>query len=257
MDPAAGRPVVTVVQHDDDVPLDQFAGWLDGLELRVVRAWAGQAVPTDPDLVGDGLIVLGGQMDAYADDVAPWLSATRALLAAAAGAGVPTLGICLGAQLLAVAGGGRVQVAAPAGREAGITEIRWHDAAAGDPVLGTLAAAGRRTPMPSMHADAVVELPPGADWLASSERYPYQAFRLGSAWGVQFHPEASAALLRAWAREHDDLDAAAVGGDYAAREPEISTAGRAIAEGFAAVVHARAQRTNPRERSPDETFHPR
>lgn len=117
-------PVLTVVQHDADVPLDLFADWLVGVEIAVVRAWAGEVVPTDPAAVGGGLIVLGGNMNAYADDVATWLPATRALLAAAVAADVPTLGICLGAQLLAVSCGGRVEVAAPPGHEAGIARIQ-------------------------------------------------------------------------------------------------------------------------------------
>lgn len=250
-------PSLTVVQHDEDVPLDRFADWLDGVEIAVVRAWAGEAVPTDPGAVGSGLIVLGGNTNAYADDIAPWLPATRALLAAAVAADVPTLGICLGAQLLAVACGGRIQVAAPPGREAGIARIHWRAEAAGDPVLGELAAAAhspanssahalerttsahaleRTTPVPSMHADAVVELPPGASWLGSSDMYPYQAFRVGSAWGVQFHPEVGANTLRAWADEYDDIDSAAVAGEYMAHAAEIGAAGRAIAAGFVAVV---------------------
>ncbi|RYV51261.1 type 1 glutamine amidotransferase [Pengzhenrongella frigida] len=235
-------PVVTVIQHSPDVPLDRFVDWLadgDGsrLDVAVVRAWAGESVPTEPS---DALIVLGGHMHAHADDVAPWLPATRALLAAAVAADVPTLGICLGAQLLAAATGGRVQVAAPPGREAGIVDVRWRPDAAGDPVLAALAASGRSAPLPSMHADAIVDLPRGAVWLGSSAMYPYQAFRLGRAWGVQFHPEAGAATFRGWAQAYDDVDAAAVMALYEAREPEIAAAGRAIAAGFAAVVHRTA-----------------
>lgn len=230
--------VLTVIQHDEDVPLDRFTRWLDGVEIRTVRAWAGEPVPTDPADIGSGLIVLGGRMSAGADDAAPWLPATRALLASAVAAGVPTLGICLGAQLLAVACGGHLQVAAPPGREAGIVDVRWRPEAADDPVLGALAMAGRTTPVPSMHADAVVDLPPGAVWLGSSDMYPYQAFRLGSAWGVQFHPEAAAETMRAWAEGYGDVDTAAVLAAYDARETEISAAGRAIATGFATVCQS-------------------
>src|SRR3954468_8738181 len=88
----APRPVVTVIQSSPDVHLDLFAGWLAGeaadLELRVVAAFAGEPVPL-ADEVGDGLVVLGGHMSAYADVDAPWLPEVRALLADASTIGVP------------------------------------------------------------------------------------------------------------------------------------------------------------------------
>lgn len=241
--PDAGRThVLTVVQHDQDVPLDLFADWLDGVEIRTVRAWAGDAIPDVTD-VGAGLLVLGGRMNAHDDVVAPWLPATRALLAAAVAARVPTLGICLGAQLLAVAGGGRVQVAAPPGLESGVVDIHWRPEAARDPLLGALAGAGRTAPVPSLHGDAVVDLPPSAVWLGSSDMYAYQAFRLGSACGLQFHPEAGAGLLSRWA-EGAGVDGGAVREAYAAREPEIVAAGRAIAGRFASLVRQSGTRSS-------------
>jgi len=123
-------------------------------------------------------------------------------------------------------------------------DVCWRPEAAGDPVFGALTAAGRSTPVPSMHADVVVDLPRGAAWLGSSAMYPYQAFRLGSAWGVQFHPEAGAERLRGWADGYDGVDTAAVLDAYVAREAEISAAGRAIADGFAAVVRQSATRSS-------------
>jgi GMP synthase (glutamine-hydrolysing) len=242
--PATGSsdaaPLVTVVQHEDGVPLDRFTGWLAPARLRVVRADRGDPVPTDPAEVGDGLVVLGGNMDAYADDVAPWLVPTRALLAAAAGSDVPTLGICLGAQLLAVACGGRVEVAAAAGRESGAVAVRWTEAAADDPLVGGLVGgAGAGTRFPTMHADAVADLPADAVLLGASDLYRHQAFRIGSAWGVQFHPETSAGTFRRWALDEPAVDTEAVVAEYARHETEIERAGRALAQAFGALVGRR------------------
>lgn len=237
------RPAVrlTVVQSSADVTLDTWADHLDA-DLRVVRAYDGEPVPTVGE-VGDGLVVLGGHMSAYDDARAPWLPAVRELLLAAATSGVPTLGVCLGAQLLAVAGGGRVEVAAPPGREVGATPLFWRHAAESDPVLGALATGDDPVRwVASAHGDAVVDLPAGAVWLASSDMYPYQAFRLGSALGVQFHPEVSWASLAGWCDRYDDVDTAAVLAGFDEHATEIADAGRRLAAAFVAEVRAAVER---------------
>ena len=239
---AGSVPRVTVVQSSPDVGLDRFAEWLTGLDVRLVRADLGDPLP-GPTEVGEGLLVLGGQMSAHDDEAAPWLRPLRDLLAVVSATDVPALGICLGAQLLAVARGGRVEVAAPPGREAGVVDVRWRPEAASDPLVGPLeelAGAARTSPLPSMHADAVVDLPRGAVWLASSSTYPFQAFRIGSAWGVQFHPEAGVGTMRAWADANDDVDTEAVVEGMDARGHEIEAAGRALARAFVALVRERA-----------------
>jgi len=241
----ATTPVLTVVQLDDGVSLDRFADWLDGVDVRLVRADLGESAGPADRL--DGLLVLGGQMSALSDE--PGIAETRALLTDAVAAGVPTLGICLGAQLLAVATGGRVHVAAPPGRESGIIDVHWRPEALDDELVGGLVDADlpeerRTTRMPSMHADAIVDLPRTAKWLAHSRAYPYQAFRVGSAWGLQFHPEASPATLHAWASLHDDVDTAAVDAAAAEHDEVVAGAGRVLARAFAGrVVSPAADRT--------------
>ncbi|WP_255372066.1 type 1 glutamine amidotransferase [Cellulosimicrobium sp. CUA-896] len=234
---APGGARLTVVQSSPDVSLDTWADLL-GADLSVVRAFDGDPLPA-LDEVGDGLLVLGGHLSAHDDARAPWLPALRDLLLAAATSGVPTLAICLGAQLLAVAGGGHVEVAAPPGREVGVTRVFWRREALEDPVLGALA--GGDAPVErvaSAHGDAIVDLPPSAVWLASSNMYPYQAFRLGSALGVQFRPEASWASLAGWCDRHDDVDTAEVLAGFDAHAAEIADGGRRLVESFVAEVRA-------------------
>src|SRR5690625_1310248 len=88
------------------------------MQLRVVRPDAGEALP-DADRL-DGLVVLGGTMSVRDVQDHPWLTAERELLDAAVAQGVPTLAVCLGAQQLAVARGGQVEVGAPTGPERGV-----------------------------------------------------------------------------------------------------------------------------------------
>jgi GMP synthase (glutamine-hydrolysing) len=230
---------VVVIEHEPGCPLDRFGGWLRGVEIEVVRPYAGDDVP---GYVRDGLIVLGGQMSAYDDGVAPWLPAVRSLMARSAADGVPTLGICLGAQLLGVACGGRVDVGAAPGRESGVIDVRWRPEAASDPLVAGLADP---FPAPSMHADAVVDLPPDSTWLGLSPMYPHQAFRVGSAaWGVQFHPEVSLPTFAAWALEHPEVDVEAVTTEFKRRDGEIAAASRVLAGRFADRVAGTATRVS-------------
>lgn len=181
-----------VVQHEDRVPLGRLT--FPGLDVDVVRPDRGEPLPARLDGHA-GLVVLGGTMAAWEDDVAPWLPATRALLAACVDDGAPVLGICLGAQLLALATGGRVE-RGPHGPELGVVEVTATPAAADDALVGGL---GRSWPAPQGHHDAVTVLPPGAELLASSATYPHQAFRVGPrAWGIQYHPETTADVLADW-----------------------------------------------------------
>ena len=242
---------VLVVEHEAGCPPDRLTPWLveAGCVVDLRRPYAGDELPTGPALADRvaGVVVLGGQMGAYDDAVAPWLPQVRQLLADAVRSGVPVLGICLGAQLLAVAGGGRVERGAT-GVEAGVVEVHWRPAASAVPLVGGLADP---FPGPSMHNDAVVDLPAGAVWLGSTPRYPYQVFRVGErAWGVQFHPEVGPGTFRTWAAHHPDVDEAAMVRDFAARDQDLVAAGRELAHRFAALTARSASPASPASPTP-------
>lgn len=188
---------VLVLEHDPSDPLLRLGPWLAeaGAAVEVRRPHAGDEIPTDPTGF-DAVLCLGGEMGAYDDGVAPWLPATRRLLARAIADRTPTLGICLGAQLLAAAGGGTVTVGAN-GPERGAYLTARRDAAEHDPLFAGLPL----TPdVMHYHDDVVSVLPPGATLLLSSPGYPHQAWRQGdAAWAVQFHIETGAEDLRRWA----------------------------------------------------------
>lgn len=146
-----------------------------------------------------GLVVMGGPQDANDDQRYPGLRAERRLLAEAVSADVPVLGVCLGMQLLGLALGATLHL--QHGKEIGFAPVTLSEAGARDPVLGAFAAqypssAGSPVFL-HWHSDAV-ELPRGAELLASTAVTPVQSFRIGSALGTQFHPEADAALLKSW-----------------------------------------------------------
>ncbi|CAM4052613.1 type 1 glutamine amidotransferase [Nocardiopsis rhodophaea] len=150
-------------------------------------------LPPVSDLAG--LVIMGGPMNV--DDVAgyPALKLEHDLVADAIAAGVPTLGVCLGAQLVARAQGLEVRTAGQLGLG---PEIGWsplRDVDERDPVVGPLAAAPG---VLHWHGDRIV---PGAETpvLASTETTPCQAFRAGpAAWGLQFHLEVTPALQDEW-----------------------------------------------------------
>ena len=144
---------------------------------------------TSPDL----LIVLGGPIGVYEADIYPFLSHEIAMVGERLARGLPTLGICLGAQLMAAALGARVY-------PSGFKEIGWKPL--------TLSDAGRESCLAPLaeenlsvlhwHGDTF-DLPDGATHLASSDLCENQAFLFGAnALGLQFHLETSAEALESW-----------------------------------------------------------
>lgn len=188
-----------VIQHEPGEGPGTLAPFLAG--ARLVRTFAGDRVPEDPD----ALLVLGGGMGVYDQERLPHLREEILLLRRSVEGGFPVLGICLGSQLLAAALGGTVAKARQ--KEIGFYRVRLLEAAREDPLF---AAAPADFVAFHWHGDAFT-LPPGAVPLASSTLTPLQAFRFGArAWGIQFHLETDEEVLGAMLAGEDELREAGV-----------------------------------------------
>lgn len=188
-------PRVLVVVNSASSGPRRLGTWLGdrGIAVDAVIGAEG-GLPTTLD-GHDGLVLLGGGLMPDDDERAPWLAAERALAAEAIDRDLPTLGICLGAQVLAHVAGGEVK-AKTGPVERGATPIHPTTSGREDAMIATL---GDGAPMIENHQDMITRLPPQAVLLASSAAIENQAFRLGRhVRGVQFHPEASAADLARW-----------------------------------------------------------
>lgn len=238
---------VLVIEHQHDAGFGHLGDRMSegGIELEIVGPDTGKAVPES--LTGfDGLVVLGGSMGPTDDERAPWLPTTRALLAAAVEQSLPTLGICLGSQLLATAIGGNVRTN-PAGPEVGLQSIELTESASADPLLGGLE---KQLPVVQWHWLEADVLPEGAEVLATSPGCTNQAFRLGDrAWGLQFHPEALGRAARDWGSSTEDdleslgLDRETVISEVEAAEPELRATWQVIGDRFASLVRERSVAT--------------
>ena len=236
--------LLVVVPSETDPPA-RLGGWLSdaGLELDERHLGAGDELPAD--LTGhDGLLVLGGpQSSLDSAETSPELVGVRHLLAQAVAADVPTLAICLGAQLLAQVGGGNTRVGV-AGPEVGATLVAKRDAADADRVFGPLPLS---PDVVQWHHDEISDLPPGATLLASNPVYPNQAYRVGQrVYGLQFHIETDEAMVRSWAESDPEgvaatsYDVATVCARAAAVHPDLEEIWAPFAGRFAELVRSAA-----------------
>lgn len=255
-DAGSSSPRAVVLTHSADEGPGTLAEWLPaaGLALDVVALWDGESLPELSDYAA--LVVMGGPQQAYDDGSAPWLRDTKELLRGAVRDGVPTLAICLGAQLLAEACGGRVEKGAD-GVEAGARLVAKRDAAWEDELF---ADAPFTPTVVQWHEDAIVDLPPGAVLLASSPRYANQAFRVGSrAWGLQFHVETPPEMVRRWGVAFGasvveaGLDPVALAERAVTELPEVEACWRPVVERFAEIAQGRGRRALPLVAAPTDS----
>jgi GMP synthase (glutamine-hydrolysing) len=184
-----------VIRHVAFEDLGTFAPVLDAMGYAVSWHEAGQKPLTIREAVrADLLVVLGGPIGVYDSDAYPCvheeIDAVRQRLAADA----PTLGICLGSQIMAAALDARVYPGTN-GKEIAWSPLQLSDVGA----AGPLAEIGpQHTAVLHWHGDTF-DLPPQARLLASTKQYPHQAFSVGRrGLALQFHPEVSKAGLESW-----------------------------------------------------------
>jgi GMP synthase (glutamine-hydrolysing) len=237
--------LLVVVPSETDPP-GRLGEWLRAAGLEVDERHLGTGDVLPADLSGhDGLVVLGGPQSALdTPEVSPELVEVRVLLRQAAEADLPTLAICLGAQLLADATGGRVRRGAD-GPEIGATLVAKRDAADADPVFGPVPLS---PDVVQWHHDEISQLPDGATLLASSPRYAHQAYRVGRhVYALQFHIETTPETVCAWAASDPDgiaatpFDAETVCARATAAHPDIAEVWEPFAGRFAELVRGAAR----------------
>ena len=171
-----------------------------GFSLDIRRPPLGDRLPDHMDAHA-GAVIFGGPMSA--NDGCDWVRAETDWIGVALAADKPFLGLCLGAQMLARRLGGRVEAHPDGQVEIGYYPIKP------TPAGERLMDCGTAWPDHVYHWHREgFEPPASAEILASGDRFPHQAFRHGRAFGLQFHPEVTYAMMCCWTvKGHDRLGA--------------------------------------------------
>ena len=236
------QPQVLILQH---VPWEKPGRILENLEdLELATQTLNIAKKKKPDLPDfnevAGVVIMGGPMGALDYDKYPGLKMEAKLARAAISVGKPVIGVCLGHQIIAAALGAKLERGeAPEIGFAPIKRVDRHD---------YFSMWNKQINVLHWHND-VVGLPADAQLLARSSSTKVQAFRFGSALGLQFHLEVTAPILEEWLDEPSMVkDLKAAGGsksklreDVAEYNPQLQPLAEQVFSGFAARCNTYAQ----------------
>lgn len=187
--------VALAIRHEEVAHLGNLEPVLraHGYEIRYLDA-ATESFDRACLATADLVVVLGGDMAAYETAEHPFLTDELVFLRERLAASAPTLGVCLGAQLIAAALGAPVRKGPTV--EIGFRSVEPTDAGAHSPVRHFAGV-----PVVQWHGDTF-ELPPGATLLASSTQYANEAYSIGDhVLAVQFHPELAGAMYEEWIQD--------------------------------------------------------
>ena len=215
-----------------------FADWilapmdLSAIEPLIAAVHKGEALPDWPNI--SGTIITGSP--AMVTDHSPWIEQTAAWLKIAVERHIPTLGICFGHQLLAYTMGGEV-TDNPQGIEVGTVISQRSHASQTDPLMQDLPMALH---VQASHRQTVIKPPPDAICLSASPQDDNHSFRMGEcAWGLQFHPEFSAAIVAHYVQHYRPLlEAQGTNVDAIEKRCIDSDVGSLLLQRFAAYVSA-------------------
>lgn len=193
---------VVILQHVANEGAGTMLDYLkkNGVAYRLIGLYRGDALPEDLSFVS-AVLVMGGPMNVDEEEKFPFLRKEKLWIGRLIERGIPCLGVCLGAQLIARALGKRVYKAPKP--EIGWQEVTLTAEAMKDPLFSTVNASTLR--VLQWHEDTF-DLPEGAVLLASGSEVPHQAYRYGDrAYGLQFHVEVNRSMLEDWFKDKENL----------------------------------------------------
>jgi len=183
--------IIKHVENEGPVTIGEYLK-KNKIESETVELWRGEELPSDLSGISS-VVCLGGPMNVYEEEKHPFLKKEDAFIKEVLKRSIPYFGVCLGAQLLAKAAGARVYKAAE--EEVGWSKIKLTDKGRQDKIFS-----GLDTDVLDVfqwHGDTF-NVPKGGVLLAEGDKVKNQAFRIGNAYGFQFHVEVNEEKLAEW-----------------------------------------------------------